>query len=172
MTPETRGFRQRHLLGIRDLEAADIEQLMDLGDTFLEINQRPIKKVPTLRGRTIINLFLENSTRTRTSFEIAAKRMSADAINISGSGSSASKGETMLDTARNLMAMNPDLIVLRHYAAGAPALLAEHLDCAVVNAGDGMHEHPSQALGDQGTNGRRHFGLGPAGIDDRTAFWL
>jgi aspartate carbamoyltransferase catalytic subunit len=139
-------FRHRHLLGIADLDAADITQLLDLGDSFLEIGERAIKKVPTLRGRTVINLFLENSTRTRTSFEIAAKRMSADAINISGSSSSATKGETTVDTARNLMAMSPDVIVLRHSASGAPALIARHVDCAVVNAGDGTHEHPTQAL--------------------------
>src|SRR5262249_15383692 len=112
---------------------------------------RPIKKVPTLRGRTVINLFFENSTRTRTSFEIAAKRMSADAINISSSGSSAAKGETLLDTARNLMAMRPDVVVLRHSFGGAPHLLAQHLACAIVNAGDGQHEHPTQALLDAAT---------------------
>ena len=150
-------FRHRHLLGIADLDAADITQLLDLGDSFLEIGQRAIKKVPTLRGRTVINLFLENSTRTRTSFEIAAKRMSADAVNISGSSSSATKGETTIDTARNLMAMSPDVIVLRHSASGAPALISRHVDCAVVNAGDGTHEHPTQALLDCATI-RRHKG--------------
>ena len=150
-------FRHRHLLGIAELEAADIVQILDLADSFLEIGERPIKKVPTLRGRTVINLFLENSTRTRTSFEIAAKRMSADAINISGSSSSTSKGETTLDTARNLMAMKPDVIVVRHSAAGAPALIARHVDAAVVNAGDGTHEHPTQALLDCATI-RRHKG--------------
>jgi aspartate carbamoyltransferase catalytic subunit len=156
-------FRHRHLLGIAELEAGDITQILDLGDTFLEIGERAIKKVPTLRGRTVINLFLENSTRTRTSFEIAAKRMSADAINISGSSSSASKGETTLDTARNLMAMKPDVIVLRHSASGAPALIARHVDAAVVNAGDGTHEHPTQALLDCATI-RRHKG-GIAGLE-------
>jgi aspartate carbamoyltransferase catalytic subunit len=150
-------FRHRHLLGIGELEAADIVQILDLADSFLEIGERAIKKVPTLRGRTVINLFLENSTRTRTSFEIAAKRMSADAINISGSSSSTSKGETTLDTARNLMAMNPDVIVIRHSASGAPALIARHVDAAVVNAGDGTHEHPTQALLDCATI-RRHKG--------------
>jgi len=153
-------FRHRHLLGIAELDAADIVQILDLADSFLEIGERAIKKVPTLRGRTVINLFLENSTRTRTSFEIAAKRMSADAINISGSGSSTSKGETTLDTARNLMAMKPDVIVVRHFASGAPALIARHVDAAVVNAGDGTHEHPTQALLDCATI-RRHKG----GID-------
>jgi aspartate carbamoyltransferase catalytic subunit len=150
-------FRHRHLLGIAELDSTDILQILDLADSFLEIGERAIKKVPTLRGRTVINLFLENSTRTRTSFEIAAKRMSADAINISGSGSSTSKGETTLDTARNLMAMNPDVIVLRHFASGAPALIARHVDAAVVNAGDGTHEHPTQALLDCATI-RRHKG--------------
>jgi aspartate carbamoyltransferase catalytic subunit len=152
-------FRHRHLLGIAELEAADIVQILDLADSFLEIGERAIKKVPTLRGRTVINLFLENSTRTRTSFEIAAKRMSADAINISGSGSSTSKGETTLDTARNLMAMKPDVIVVRHFASGAPALIARHVDAAVVNAGDGTHEHPTQALLDCATIRRNKGGI-------------
>ena len=160
MTAAPAPFRHRHLLGIAELDAADIVQILDLADSFLEIGERAIKKVPTLRGRTVINLFLENSTRTRTSFEIAAKRMSADAINISGSGSSTSKGETTLDTARNLMAMKPDVIVVRHFASGAPALIARHVDAAVVNAGDGTHEHPTQALLDCATI-RRHKG----GID-------
>jgi aspartate carbamoyltransferase catalytic subunit len=151
------GFRHRHLLGIGELEETDIVQILDLADSFLEIGERAIKKVPTLRGRTVINLFLENSTRTRTSFEIAAKRMSADAINISGSSSSTSKGETTLDTARNLMAMKPDVIVVRHFASGAPALIARHVEAAVVNAGDGTHEHPTQALLDCATI-RRHKG--------------
>lgn len=152
-----RAFPHRHLLGISDLSAEDITQILDLGETLRDINERQIKKVPTLRGRTVINLFLENSTRTRTSFEIAGKRMSADTINISGSGSSASKGETMLDTARNLMAMNPDVIIIRHSASGAPALIAKHVDCAVINAGDGTHEHPTQALLDCATI-RKHKG--------------
>lgn len=154
---EQRGFTHRHLLGIEPLDPADIVQILDLAESFLQISERPIKKVPTLRGRTIINLFLESSTRTRTSFEIAAKRLSADAINISGSGSSATKGETMLDTARNLMAMHPDVIVIRHGASGAPDLIARHVDASVVNAGDGTHEHPTQALLDCATI-RRHKG--------------
>jgi len=151
------GFRHKNLLGIRDIDADDILQILDLTDRFLEIGERPIKKVPTLRGRTVINLFLESSTRTRTSFEIAAKRMSADAINISGSGSATAKGETMLDTARNLMAMNPDVIVVRHSASGGPAMIARHVDAAVINAGDGRNEHPTQALLDAATI-RRHKG--------------
>ena len=164
MSPDKRQFPHRHLLSIADLEPADLVQVLDLADSFLEIGERAIKKVPTLRGRTVINLFLENSTRTRTSFEIAAKRMSADAINISGSSSSATKGETTLDTARNLMAMSPDVIVIRHSASGAPALIARHVDAAVVNAGDGTHEHPTQALLDCATI-RRHKRRGQGGLD-------
>jgi aspartate carbamoyltransferase catalytic subunit len=148
---DARAFPHKHLLGIEHLDAADLVQILDLAETFFALGARPIKKVPTLRGRTVINLFFENSTRTRTSFEIAAKRMSADAINISSSGSSATKGETLLDTARNLMAMHPDVVVLRHSFGGAPHLLAKHLDCAIVNAGDGQHEHPTQALLDAAT---------------------
>jgi len=142
----TSAFAHRNLLGIEPLSRADILQVLDLLEGMLAISNRPIKKVPTLRGRTVLNWFLENSTRTRVSFEIAAKRMSADAINISGAGSSISKGESILDTAKNLMAMQPDVIVVRHSAAGTPALLAKHVDAAVVNAGDGVHEHPTQAL--------------------------
>ena len=144
-------FPHKHLLGIEHLEAGDIVQILDLAETFFALGDRPIKKVPTLRGRTVINLFFENSTRTRTSFEIAAKRMSADAVNISASSSSATKGETLLDTAKNLEAMHPDVVVLRHSFGGAPHLLAKHLDCAIVNAGDGQHEHPTQALLDAAT---------------------
>jgi aspartate carbamoyltransferase catalytic subunit len=150
-------FAHRHLLGIEPLSADEIVQLLDLADTFVEINERPIKKVPTLRGKTVINLFLEPSTRTRTSFEIAAKRLSADAVNISGSTSSTVKGETLVDTARNLQAMAPDVIVLRHSSSGAPHLIAQHVDAAVVNAGDGTHEHPTQALLDCATI-RKHKG--------------
>jgi len=144
-------FGHRHLLGIESLSAADIETLLDLSERFLEIAERPIKKVPTLRGKTVINLFLEPSTRTRTSFEIAAKRLSADAVNVSGSGSSTSKGETLLDTARNLDAMSPDVVVVRHAQAGAAEMLARQLRAAIVNAGDGAHEHPTQALLDCST---------------------
>src|SRR5256885_11941998 len=125
-------FPHRHLLGIEGLSAADLTTILDLGERFLEIASRPIKKVPTLRGKTVINLFLEASTRTRTSFEIAAKRLSADAVNISGSASSTTKGETLLDTARNLAAMRPDIIVLRHSASGAAAQVAARVDAAVV----------------------------------------
>jgi aspartate carbamoyltransferase catalytic subunit len=158
MSPvEQQPFRHRHLLGISELDARDIVQILDLADSFLAINERAIKKVPTLRGRTVITAFLEASTRTRVSFEIAGKRLSADTINISGSGSSTQKGETVLDTARNLMAMNPDVIVLRHQSAGSSALIARYVDAAVINAGDGAHEHPTQALLDCATI-RRHKG--------------
>ncbi|HEX8473951.1 MAG TPA: aspartate carbamoyltransferase catalytic subunit [Pyrinomonadaceae bacterium] len=136
----------KHLLGIRELSAAEITHVLDTAETFREISEREIKKVPALRGRTVINLFFEPSTRTRTSFEIAGKRLSADVINISSSGSSVTKGETLLDTARNLEAMSPDLIVLRHPSAGAPHALARICSASIVNAGDGAHEHPTQAL--------------------------
>src|SRR5947209_8536359 len=139
-------FAHRHLLGIRELEAGEITHILDTAETFRDISRREIKKVPTLRGRTVINLFFEPSTRTRTSFEIAAKRLSADAINISASTSSVTKGETLLDTARNLEAMAPDCIVIRHSSAGAPQQLARICDSGVINAGDGSHEHPTQAL--------------------------
>jgi aspartate carbamoyltransferase catalytic subunit len=137
---------QRHLLGIRGLSAGEITHVLDTAETFREISEREIKKVPTLRGRTVINLFFEPSTRTRTSFEIAGKRLSADVINVSSSSSSVTKGETLLDTARNLEAMGPDLIVIRHPSSGAPHQLARVCRAAVVNAGDGAHEHPTQAL--------------------------
>ena len=157
MNGEPGPFPHRHLLGIRSLSAQDITSVLDATDSFADINERSIKKVPTLRGRTVINLFLEDSTRTRASFEIAGKRMSADTINISGSGSSRSKGESVLDMARNLMAMRPDVIVVRHRAAGVPGLIAQHIDASVINAGDGTHEHPTQALLDCATI-RRHKG--------------
>ncbi|TYP00316.1 aspartate carbamoyltransferase [Geothermobacter ehrlichii] len=139
-------FGHKHILGIEQLSREDIFYILDTAESFKEINTREIKKVPTLRGKTIINLFFEASTRTRTSFEIAGKRLSADTINISASSSSVVKGETLEDTARNIEAMHPDIIVMRHGASGAPHYLAERLDCSVVNAGDGAHEHPSQAL--------------------------
>jgi aspartate carbamoyltransferase catalytic subunit len=139
-------FRKKDLLGIKQLEPEEINLILETSETFKEISTRPIKKVPTLRGRTVVHLFYEPSTRTRTSFEIAAKRLSADTFNISASTSSIVKGETLLDTARNLEAMNPDVIVLRHSAAGAPHLLARYVQASVINAGDGMHEHPTQAL--------------------------
>jgi len=137
---------RRHLLELASLDRRPIEQLRDLAETFGDISRRPIKKVPTLRGRTVVNLFMEPSTRTRTSFELAAKRLSADTLNISGGSSSVVKGETLLDTARNIAAYAPDIIVLRHPDAGAPHLLAGRIDAAIVNAGDGAHEHPTQGL--------------------------
>jgi aspartate carbamoyltransferase catalytic subunit len=139
-------FERRHLLGLEGISAEEITFLLDTAESFKEVSEREIKKVPTLRGRTVVNLFYESSTRTRTSFEIAAKRLSADTINLSASASSASKGETLTDTARNLAAMRPDAIVVRHPSAGAPHLLARHVDCPIINGGDGAHEHPTQAL--------------------------
>ncbi len=139
-------YRRRDLLGIRNLTAAEITGILDTAENFREISTREIKKVPTLRGKTVINLFFESSTRTRTSFELAAKRLSADAINISVSSSSVSKGETLLDTALNLDAMQPDCIVVRHGSAGVPHQLARVSKAAIVNAGDGANEHPTQAL--------------------------
>lgn len=139
-------FKRRDLLGIRELSAAEINDILDTAENFREINSREIKKVPALRGKTVINLFFESSTRTRTSFELAAKRLSADAVNISISTSSLSKGETLLDTAMNLDAMDPDCIVVRHSSAGVPHQLAKVSRAAIVNAGDGANEHPTQAL--------------------------
>ena len=139
-------FKRKDLLGIRELSADDIVKILNTAETFRDVSRREIKKVPTLRGRTVINLFFEASTRTRTSFEIAAKRLSADAVNVSISNSSVTKGETLLDTARNLDAMSPDCIVIRHSSAGAPHQLARLTRAAVVNAGDGANEHPTQAL--------------------------
>jgi aspartate carbamoyltransferase catalytic subunit len=139
-------LERKDLLDIESLSPGEIALVLDTATSFKEIGTRTIKKVPTLRGRTVVNLFYEASTRTRVSFEIAAKRLSADAINVSVSGSSVSKGETLLDTVRNLQAMAPDVLVMRHPASGAPYFVARRLAAAVVNAGDGMHEHPTQAL--------------------------
>ncbi len=136
----------RHLLSIRDLDCASALSLLEAAAAFLEVTRRPIRKVPTLRGKTIINCFFEASTRTRTSFELAGKRLSADVVNIAGSSSSATKGETLMDTLRTLDSMHADVIVLRHPASGAPAYVAQRTRAAIVNAGDGMHEHPTQAL--------------------------
>jgi aspartate carbamoyltransferase catalytic subunit len=138
------GFR--HILSMADLNPEDVEFIFQTTDRFREVGGRVIKKVPALRGKTLINLFFENSTRTRTSFEIAGKRLSADVINISRSGSSVSKGETLIDTAKNLEAMAPDVIVVRHPSPGAPLALTKILQARVINAGDGGHEHPTQAL--------------------------
>jgi aspartate carbamoyltransferase catalytic subunit len=144
-------LNRKDILGIQELSVEEINLILETADSFIEISTREIKKVPTLRGKTIINLFYEASTRTRTSFEIAAKRLSADTINISASTSSVVKGETLIDTAKNLEAMNPDVIVIRHSAAGAPHMLAGLLRQPIINAGDGAHEHPTQALLDMMT---------------------
>lgn len=139
-------LQQKDVLGIKDLPVEEIALILDTAESFVEVSSREIKKVPTLRGKTIINLFYEASTRTRTSFEIAGKRLSADTINISASTSSVVKGETLIDTAKNLEAMNPDVIVIRHSASGAPHMLARMVRQSVINAGDGFNEHPTQAL--------------------------
>ncbi|MDO8722483.1 MAG: aspartate carbamoyltransferase catalytic subunit [Syntrophales bacterium] len=139
-------LNRKDILGMRELSVDEINLILDTADSFVEVSTREIKKVPTLRGKTIVNLFYEASTRTRTSFEIAAKRLSADTINISASTSSVVKGETLIDTARNLEAMNPDVIVIRHSAAGAPHMLARMIRPSIINAGDGAHEHPTQSL--------------------------
>jgi aspartate carbamoyltransferase catalytic subunit len=144
--PEPRGLRSRHLLGIDGLEADEITLILDTAEAMKEIGTRSIKKVPTLRGRTVVNLFFEPSTRTRTSFEIAEKRLSADTLSIATATSSVTKGESLLDTIRNIEAMSPDMIVMRHASSGAPHLLARMCRSTIVNAGDGMHEHPTQAL--------------------------
>ena len=144
-------LNRKDILGIQELTLEEINLILDTADSFIEISTREIKKVPALRGKTIINFFFEASTRTRTSFEIAGKRLSADTINISASTSSVVKGETLIDTAKNLEAMNPDIIVIRHSAAGAPHMLARLLRQSIINAGDGAHEHPTQALLDMMT---------------------
>jgi len=140
------GWTRKDLLTIAELDAAEIVTLLDTAASLQEIAGREIKKVPALRGKTIVNLFYENSTRTRTSFEIAGKWLSADVVNFSVLGSSAEKGESFIDTAKNIAAMSPDVVVVRHSSAGAATLLARELPCAIVNAGDGAHEHPTQAL--------------------------
>lgn len=136
----------KHLLGIKDLTKDDISLILQTAEQFKEVLQRPIKKVPTLRDVTIVNLFYENSTRTRISFELAEKRLSADTINFNSSGSSVSKGETLLDTVNNILSMKVDMVVMRHSASGAPHFLAKHIPAAIINAGDGINEHPTQAL--------------------------
>ena len=136
----------KHLLGIKDLLPEDISTILSTASQFKEVLQRPVKKVPSLRDVTIVNLFYENSTRTRISFELAEKRLSADTINFSASGSSVSKGETLLDTVNNILSMKVDMVVMRHSASGAPHFLSKHIPAAIVNAGDGINEHPTQAL--------------------------
>jgi aspartate carbamoyltransferase catalytic subunit len=155
--PPAQALRSRHLLGISGLEADEITLILDTAVAMKEIGGRAIKKVPTLRGRTVVNLFFEPSTRTRTSFEIAEKRLSADTLSIATATSSVTKGETLVDTVRNLEAMSPDMIVLRHSSSGAPELLARMCQSTIINAGDGMHEHPTQALLDAFTM-REHKG--------------
>lgn len=144
-------FQQKDLLGMGQLSVQEIELILDTADSLKEISEREIKKVPTLRGKSVVHFFYEPSTRTRTSFEMAAKRLSADTVSLSATTSSLVKGETLIDTARNLQAMNPDLIVLRHSSSGAPHLLAKEVKAGVINAGDGINEHPSQALLDMYT---------------------
>ena len=142
----TKNFAKKDLLSISDLSSEEIIFLLNQTDSFREVNERDIKKVPTLRGKTVVNLFFEASTRTRASFEIAGKRLSADVINLSSTSSSSRKGETLRDTARNIEAMATDVLVVRHPSSGAPEYLGRELSCAVINAGDGCHEHPTQAL--------------------------
>jgi aspartate carbamoyltransferase catalytic subunit len=149
----------RHLLSISELDRDDIIRLLDSARSFAEVSTRPVKKVPALRGRTIVNMFMEPSTRTRMSFELAAKRLSADVINFSTSTSSLSKGESLKDTGKTIVAMGVDAVVIRHKSAGAPCVLTSWVDCSVVNAGDGMHEHPTQALLDLFTMRERLGGL-------------
>jgi aspartate carbamoyltransferase catalytic subunit len=136
----------KHLLGIKDLHQEDIQLILSTAGQFKEVLQRPVKKVPTLRDVNIVNLFYENSTRTRISFELAEKRLSADVVNFTVSSSSAAKGETLLDTVNNILSMKVDMVVMRHSASGAPHFLAKHIDAAIINAGDGINEHPTQAL--------------------------
>ena len=150
-------WTRKDLLGIAELSPQEIELVLDTAESFREVAERPIKKVPTLRGKTVLNLFFEPSTRTRSSFELAEKRLSADSLNFSGSGSALSKGESLIDTARNLQAMAPDLVIIRHQHPGVPHLLAQRLPAGLINAGDGAHEHPTQALLDAFTI-RQHKG--------------
>jgi len=163
------GFRHDHLLGIAQLSAEDVTEILDAAEAFIEVSRRPVRKVPTLRGKTVVNLFFEASTRTRTSFEIAEKRLSADTLNIAVATSSVQKGETLVDTARNIEAMSPDMIVLRHASSGACHLLARICRSRIINAGDGMHEHPTQALLDAFTiqqHKKRIHGLKVAIVGD------
>ena len=136
----------KHLLGIKDLNREDIQLILSTAQSFKEVLQRPVKKVPSLRDITIVNLFYENSTRTRMSFELAERRLSADVLNFTASSSSSAKGETLLDTVNNILSMKVDMVVMRHSASGAPHFLAKHIPAAIVNAGDGINEHPTQAL--------------------------
>ena len=146
----------RHLLGIKNLTQQDISLILQTAQQFKDVLQRPIKKVPSLRDITVVNLFFENSTRTRISFELAEKRLSADTVNFSASGSSVSKGETLLDTVNNILSMKVDMVVMRHSASGAPHFLSQHIPAAIINAGDGINEHPTQALLDAFSILERH----------------
>jgi len=157
---DSHAYRHRHLLGIDGLTPEDISYVLDLADSYVEMNRQADKKRSLLRGRTLINCFFENSTRTRTSFEVAGKRLGADVINMAVDASSMRKGETLIDTAMTLNAMHPDVLVVRHPESGAVQLLSEKVDCAVINAGDGSHEHPTQALLDALTIRRRKGQLG------------
>ena len=162
-------WTRRHLLGLEDVSADEIHLVLDTARSFKEVSTRAIKKVPALRGKTVVNLFFEASTRTRTSFEVAAKRLSADVLNVAASGSSVVKGETLIDTVHTLEAYQVDLLVMRHAASGAPHFLVRHCDSSVINAGDGMHEHPTQALLDVFTiseHGKQFDGLKVAIIGD------
>lgn len=164
-------WTRKDLLGIAELSVEEIELLLDTAESFAEVAARPVKKVPTLRGKSVVNLFFEPSTRTRVSFEIAAQRLSADVVNFGTDGSSQSKGETLADTAANIASMSPDFVIVRHAHAGVPAQLAQRLRCGVVNAGDGAHEHPTQALLDALTIRRqkgRIAGLTVAMVGDIT----
>jgi aspartate carbamoyltransferase catalytic subunit len=139
-------WTRRHLLGLEELSQAELATILDTAEGFIEVSQRRRKKVPALKGKVVVNLFFEPSTRTRTSFSLAAKRLSADTVDFASSGSSVSKGESFIDTAKNIEAMGIDVMVVRHSTPGAPHLLAQHLHCSVINAGDGAHEHPTQGL--------------------------
>jgi aspartate carbamoyltransferase catalytic subunit len=150
-------MKRKDMLGLRDVSREEIVEILDTADRFKSIGERRIKKVPTLRGRTVVSLFFENSTRTKVSFDLAAKRLSADGVGISASTSSAKKGETLMDTARNINAMQPDAVILRHSCAGAPHMVANAFPFSVINAGDGINEHPSQGLLDMLTM-RQHLG--------------
>ena len=156
--PANPNYQHRHLLGIEGLSRQEITALLDKSEQYVEQNRQADKKVDLLRGRTVVNLFFENSTRTLTSFELAGMRLSADVINMSVANSAIKKGETLIDTAMTLNAMHPDILVVRHGESGATQLLAEKVNCAVINAGDGSHEHPTQALLDALTIRRRRGG--------------
>ncbi|MBS1772094.1 MAG: aspartate carbamoyltransferase catalytic subunit [Bacteroidetes bacterium] len=149
----------KHLLGIKELQKEDIQTIFKTADNFKQVLQRQIKKVPVLRDTTVANIFFENSTRTRISFELAEKRLSADVVNFSASGSSVSKGETLIDTVNNILAMKVDMVVMRHSASGAPWFLANHIDASIINAGDGINEHPTQALLDAYSIREKHGNL-------------